>query len=94
MADADILTKYYIAQAQTGSGSSSFYSGPIYQQGSGNLQRGSGVGAFLGGLFRRILPILKKGTVAVGKEVINSGANFISDIGNNVNPRTALKKTS
>ncbi|KAJ6642662.1 hypothetical protein Bhyg_07615 [Pseudolycoriella hygida] len=82
MSDLELLTRYYIAQA--GTGNTPFYSGPIYQ-------RGSGIGSFLGGLFRRILPILKKGTVAVGREVLNSGANFMNDIANNVTPRTALR---
>lgn len=89
MADVEALTQYYIAQAGSGN---SFYSGPIYQRGHGSIHRGAGVGSFLGGLFRRILPILKKGTIAVGREVINSGSNFINDIANNVSPRTALRK--
>lgn len=81
----DALTKYYMTQV--GSGQSSFYSGPIYQRG-GSFQRGSGIGSFLGGLFRRILPILRKGTIAVGKEVINSGSNFINDVRQNVKDRS------
>lgn len=87
----DALTKYYTTQV--GSGQSLFYSGPIYQR-AGSVQRGSGIGSFLGGLFRRILPILRKGTVAVGKEVINSGANFMNDVRQNVNPSTAFKYRS
>lgn len=76
MEDVELLTRYYANQA--GSGVSSFYSGPIYQRGrGGSLQRGNGVGSFLGGLVRRILPILRKGTIAVGREVINSGTNII-----------------
>lgn len=79
-------------QARTGNGS--FYSGPVYQKGAGYSQRGSGVGSFLGGLFRKILPILRKGTVAVGREAVNSGTNFINDVNHNVDPRKALKKRS
>lgn len=92
MAESDLLSRYYIAQA--GSGGGDFYSGPIYQRGSGRNQRGAGIGSFLGGLFRKILPVLRKGTAAIGREVINSGSNFIGDIGNNVNPRVALKARS
>lgn len=91
MAELEALTQYYIAQAGSGN---SFYSGPIYQRGRGPIQRGGGVGSFLGGLFRRVLPILKKGTTAVGRELINSGSNFLNDIANNVNPRTAFKNRS
>lgn len=92
MDDTELLSKYYIAQA--GSGGSAFYSGPIYQRGSGRNQRGAGIGSFLGGLFRRILPVLRKSAAAVGREVINSGTNFIGDIDNNTNPRDALKNRS
>lgn len=92
MEDVELLSKYYIAQA--GSGGSTFYSGPIYQRGSGRNQRGAGIGSFLGGLFRRILPVLRKGTVVVGREVINSGTNFIDDLRNNVTPQDAMKKRS
>lgn len=91
MAEIEALTQYYITQAGSGN---SFYSGPIYQRGHGAIQRGGGIGSFLGGLFRRVLPILKKGTTVVGREVINSGSNFLNDIVNNVNPRTAFKNRS
>lgn len=85
MAEEDLLTKYYLAQAQAGSGMGGFYSGPIYQ-------RGHGIGSFLSGLFRGVLPILKRGSIAVGKEILNSGANFINDLENNVDAKVALKK--
>lgn len=82
MASEDILTRYYMNQA--GSGMGDFYSGPIYQ-------RGYGIGSFLGGLFRTALPLLRRGGVAVTKELLNSGANFINDVENhNINPRTAF----
>lgn len=65
------LTRYYISQA--GSGIGELYAGPIYQ-------KGYGLGSFLGGLFRGVLPILKKG-----------GTNVINDIQNNISPREAIK---
>lgn len=79
--EQDILVKYYMRQA--GSGLGDFYSGPIYQ-------RGYGIGSFLGGLFRRVLPILKMGGIAAGKEILKNGTSFINDVENNVNPRAAL----
>lgn len=82
MTEEEIFTRYYLAQA--GSGIGDFYSGPIYQ-------RGYGIGSFLGGLFRSILPILKKGSIAVGKEILSSGSHFLNDIGNDVKPRDALR---
>lgn len=43
-------------------------------------QRGHGIGAFLGGLFRRILPFLGGAARAVGKEALNAGINVVGDI--------------
>lgn len=79
--EQDLLVRYYMNQA--GSGIGEFYSGPIYQ-------RGYGIGSFLGGLFKSVLPILKSGGIAVGKEVLKNGANFLNDVQHNVSPRTAM----
>lgn len=43
-------------------------------------QRGSGIGSFLGGLFRNILPFLGKGAKAIGKEAFRTGINVLSDV--------------
>jgi len=43
-------------------------------------QRGHGIGSFLGGLFRRVLPLLSKGVKAIGKEVVRSGMNVAHDV--------------
>jgi hypothetical protein len=43
-------------------------------------QRGHGIGSFLGGLFRRVLPLLSKGAKAIGKEVARSGMNVFHDV--------------
>lgn len=90
MTDDEILAEYYMNQATQsgGGGFDSFYSGPVYQRGGG--QRGAGIGSFLSGLFRTLLPILKRGSIAVGKEILNSGTNFINDVSHNANPRTAF----
>lgn len=77
----DLLFRYYLDQS--GSGIGEFYSGPIYQ-------RGYGIGSFLGGLFKSVVPILKRGGLAVGKEVLKNGANFLNDVHNNVSSRTAM----
>lgn len=77
----DVLTRYYLSQA--GSGIGDFYSGPIYQ-------RGYGIGSFLGGLFRTALPLLRRGGIAVTKELLSGGTNFLNDIENNISPRSAF----
>lgn len=62
-----------------------FYIGSPYQ-------RGHGIGSFLGGLFRRILPFLSRGARVVGKEVLKSGINFLDDISHtDVSPKEAFK---
>lgn len=43
-------------------------------------QRGHGIGSFLGGLFRRVLPLLSKGAKAIGKEVVRSGMHVARDV--------------
>lgn len=43
-------------------------------------QRGHGIGSFLGGLFRRVLPLIKKGAKAVGKEALRTGVNVAGDV--------------
>lgn len=42
-------------------------------------QRGCGIGSYLGGLFRKALPHLKKGGQAVRKEVIRAGTRVAKD---------------
>jgi len=72
--------------ARTGYGGiSQVYIGSPYQ-------RGHGIGSFLGGLFRRIIPLLKQGARAVGKEALRSGINAATDIMDaGVHPREAFK---
>lgn len=43
-------------------------------------QRRRGIGSFLGGLFKRILPFLSSGAKAVGKEALKSGLNIATDM--------------
>lgn len=56
-------------------------------------QRGHGIGSFLGGLYRTVLPLFKTGMKAIGKETIRSGFNVLDDVtNNNMNFREAFKK--
>lgn len=54
-------------------------------------QRGHGIGSFLGGLFRRVLPYLGKAVRAVGKEALRAGVNVIEDVENNTPFNVAVK---
>ena len=47
----------------------------------GSYQRGhGGVGRFLAGLFRRVLPLLKSGAKTLGKEAVRTGINVVNDV--------------
>lgn len=65
-------TQYYLEQA--GGGVNSVYSGVAYQRGHGSI------GSFLGGLWRSIMPLFKKGAKAVGSELLKSTGNFAADV--------------
>lgn len=62
---------YYTQQA--GSGINVIYKGALHQ-------RGHGIGSFLGGLFRSVLPLLASGAKVVGKEALNTGIGLLSDV--------------
>lgn len=67
---SDVLYQHYYVN-QAGSGI------PIYR-GLG-VQRGHGLGSFLGGLMRSALPLLKPVAKAVGHEAINFGLGVAKD---------------
>ena len=50
------------------------YVGSPYQRGHG------GIGSFLAGFFRRVLPLFSRGAKAVGKEAVRTGMNIMSDV--------------
>lgn len=56
-------------------------------------QRGSGIGGCLRGIYRSVLPLLKKGTHEVGKEAVRAGFNVVKDVTHNKLPfKDALKR--
>ena len=65
------ITDYYVRQAQTGSGMNYFA--------GANTQKGAGIGSFLGGLFRSILPFVKQGAEVVGREALRAGSHILAD---------------
>lgn len=62
-----------------------------YFKGGAQFQRGRGIGSFLGGLFRAAVPLLKRGGLAIGKELLNSGARVLGDIGDGIGSKEALR---
>lgn len=86
----DLYSDYF--EAQTGGSARTGHGGisNVYV-GSPN-QRGHGIGSFLGGLFRRIIPLLKQGARTVGKEALRAGVNVASDVlDSGMHPREAFK---
>lgn len=82
---------YFDAQTGGGIGRSGYGGISHVYIGSPN-QRGHGIGSFLGGLFRRIIPLLKQGARTVGKEALRSGVNVANDIlDKGMQPREAFK---
>lgn len=55
------------------SGISRIYVGSPYQ-------RGHGIGKFLGGLFRKAIPLLARGGKAIGREALRTGLNVLGDV--------------
>lgn len=80
-----VYIRYYDDQIGGGLGVRNFYTGSRYQ-------RGNGVGSWLGGLLRKILPYVASGAKAVGKEALRAGARVVDDVTNNgVNLKEAFK---
>lgn len=55
-------------------------------------QKGSGLGNFLSGLFRKVFPYLKQGARAVGSELLETGTNLLRSRLNNEDMRESLEK--
>ena len=71
MATRSQISQYYINQA--GGGFGHFYAGAPYQ-------KGYGIGSWLGGLFRTVLPLLRSGAAAVGREAARAGSHVLADV--------------
>lgn len=82
--ESNLLTEYYLNQA--GHGFSIFAGAPF--------QRGYGIGSFLAGLYRSVMPLLRKSGVVVGKEVLRGATSLLGDLENDTNIKTALRNRS
>lgn len=83
MAPQNQITHHYVTQA--GGGFGQFYAGSSYQ-------KGHGIGSWLGGLFRTILPVLRSGASAVGKEAARAGSAVLADVASGQNFRGSVNK--
>ena len=85
----DPLVRYYLHQVRRGrvdSGIGSIYSTPPF------LQRGHGIGSFLGGLWRSyVRPLLWQGAKAMGLEAIVTGRNIFVDMAQNTDPNARIR---
>lgn len=72
----DRYVEYFDAQVGGGkvAGVGRIFVGSNHQRGHG------GIGRFLAGLFRRVMPLLSRGAKAVGKEALRTGMNIMSDV--------------
>lgn len=83
---AGYYSAYYENQVGGGGRMSNVFVGAPYQ-------RGHGIGRFLGGLFRSVLPLLTRGAKAIGREALRSGLNIIEDVsGSNIPFKESLKR--
>jgi len=86
------LTRYYIHQAGGGGGGTGGGVGPIYSV-PPFVQRGHGLGSFLGGLFRSISPLFLRYThcwQSLGREALRTGGKILTDMADN--PQTGIKE--
>ena len=78
--------EYYLNQV--GQGKSSAL--PVY---SGlPVQRGRGLGNIFGALARSAAPLLKRGAIALGKQLFKTGGRVVSDLVSGNNLKSSLKR--
>ena len=64
------LKNYYLNQSGGGI--------PVFR--GATRQRGYGLGGIFSNLFRRIAPVLKNVAKTAGKQLVKTGANFVTDV--------------
>lgn len=57
-------------------GGYNYFNGQIHQ-------RGYGIGSFLGGMFRGLIPLFKSGSKMIGRELLTSASNILNDLNTN-----------
>lgn len=74
--EVSMLVDYYSRQAQQGGGMSYFYLPHV-------SQRGSGVGSWLAGAARGLIPLLRKGSAFLAPYLAKTAANVMNDYASN-----------
>jgi hypothetical protein len=80
--DSDRYFEYYQAQAR---GIGGGFKGA-------RSQKGSGLGSFLSGIFKKVFPYLKQGARALGSELLDTGTNLLRSKLNNEDMSTSIDK--
>ena len=56
------------------------------------VQRGHGFGSLFGGLLRTVVPLIKRGALALGNRILKTGEKIAGDVLSGQNIRTAAKR--
>ena len=56
------------------------------------VQRGHGLGSLFGGLIRSTMPLIKRGTMTLGKRALSTGVRIADDVISGQNIKTAAKR--
>jgi hypothetical protein len=80
--DSDRYFEYYQAQAR---GIGGGFKGA-------RSQKGSGLGSFLSGIFKKVFPYLKQGARALGSELLDTGTNLLRSKLNNEDMSASIDK--
>ena len=84
---------YYQACLESQNGSGNAISSGINRVYVGSAyQRGHGIGKFLGGLFRKAIPLLSRGSKALGREALRTGLNVLTDVAQAVPLKESVRR--
>ncbi len=81
----DEFFNYQTGGGGVGKGVGRIFVGSPYQRGHG------GIGSFLAGIFRKVLPLLSSGAKVVGQEALRAGINVVSDMAKNTPVNESLR---
>ena len=80
----DLYQRYYVNQAGSGL--------PVFH--GREYQRGYGIGSVFSGLSKLVMPLIKSGAKALGKQALQSGTQVLSDVLQGQNLKQAALRRS